>query len=731
MNEPNPASTASKPETATAAQPAPATGGEGYQVIARRYRPRFFHEVVGQEATAETLKQAIAKNRLAHAYLFCGPRGVGKTSMARILARVLQCENVQDGNPCDRCDSCERIFRGEDMDVVEMDGASNRGIDDIRALIEHVRFAPSGGHYRIFIIDEVHMLTREAFNALLKTLEEPPAHVKFVFATTEPEKVLATVISRCQRYDFSAISQADLVRRLEQICEAEGAKPQDGLLARVADLARGGMRDSQSLLDQLLSFSGLEPSLADLDRITGRLAPEQISVLLDRIESGDRAGVVREVHAIEIEGNDPAVVLEQVIEELRRRLHRGVSESWGDAEIEKNLLAQEILQEARFRMRQLGRAEVVLELALLRLSTLSDLMPLGEVIDRVRSGAGSGAAGSPGTGSPGSGSPGSGSPGAGAPISSRKSDATGAPPGKPERVVPGGSSGGPRLSATPERSPTLSSSASMTAEPRDASPRADSPPTSASSFGGTEAGPSVESGSVGSSPEDSALEGNVLAGRASSHAEPSVDPSSVSRLETQPNSSVEPPVAVEPTPTRRPDPRMSRAPDPDPLPSMSFEQTEDPPRDLSGPFETDASPEPRSEPDVGVRQPPEPVRADDPPGDSGARGGVVDSVRECLTRVSPTLARLVGDRVVFDAVADRLTITLSEEGKLFADGRRLDELQREVSDAMGRRIPVQVAIAKVAEVTEAIQEVRATHETNTDVPDIVQKAVEIFRGTMR
>ena len=329
-----------------------------YEVIARRYRPQSFREVVGQEAIAESLRQAILQNRLGHAYLFCGPRGVGKTSMARIFARALQCPDAVDGEPCGRCPLCERISRGEDLDVTELDGASHRGIDDVRDLIERVRYAPTSGKYRIFIIDEVHMLTREAFNSLLKTLEEPPAHVKFFFATTEPEKILPTVLSRCQRFDFSPISVADIVRRLEQICEAEGATPEEGLLDRIAGLARGGLRDSQSLLDQILGFAGNSPTLADLDRITGRLAPEQVEALVGQVERGERAEVVRRLEEIARGGTDPAVLLEQVIDAMRGRLHRGVAAGWGEAEIDRNLLAQEILQEARARVRRPGKAKI-------------------------------------------------------------------------------------------------------------------------------------------------------------------------------------------------------------------------------------------------------------------------------------------------------------------------------------------------------------------------------------
>ncbi len=374
---------AQNPSPNPAEPTAPRGAFAGYQVIARRYRPRLFHEVVGQEGAAETLKQAILKERLAHAYLFCGPRGVGKTSMARIFASALKCPQAQEADPCGECETCRHIATGEDMDVVEMDGASHRGIDDIRDLIQHVKFRPTAGRYRIFIIDEVHMLTREAFNALLKTLEEPPAHVKFVFATTEPEKVLPTVISRCQRLDFAAISPADIVKRLKQICEQESATPEEGLLMRIAELSRGGMRDSQSLLDQLLSFSGLEPTLADLDRITGRLAPKEIAALVQTVMAGNRSSVVSELEKCLGSGTDAAVLTEQLLETLRNELHEGLSAGWSEEAVERQLIAAEILQEARLRMRLLTQADLILELALLRIASLSEAFDLGQVDDGV------------------------------------------------------------------------------------------------------------------------------------------------------------------------------------------------------------------------------------------------------------------------------------------------------------------------------------------------------------
>ncbi|QED28303.1 DNA polymerase III subunit gamma/tau [Microvenator marinus] len=242
-----------------------------YVVLARKWRPKQFDEVVGQEHVARTLKNAIVQNRVAHAFLFTGARGVGKTSSARILAKALNCQ-AQDGptpTPCDQCDSCKEITAGQSVDVFEIDGASNRGINEIRELRESVRYAPSRGRTKIYIIDEVHMLTTEAFNALLKTLEEPPSHVKFVFATTEPQKIPVTILSRCQRYDFKRIGQNDIVRHLELLCGAEGIKADKVALQIIARQAAGGMRDALSLLDQIISFSGNEISEASVQEILG------------------------------------------------------------------------------------------------------------------------------------------------------------------------------------------------------------------------------------------------------------------------------------------------------------------------------------------------------------------------------------------------------------------------------------------------------------------------------
>jgi DNA polymerase-3 subunit gamma/tau len=227
-----------------------------YEVFARKWRPQVFEEVIGQEHITQTLINAIKKDRLAHAYLFSGARGVGKTSVARILAKAINCDKGQPGVPCNRCHSCVEITNGSSVDVQEIDGASNRGIDEIRELRENIKYMPASNQFRVYIIDEVHMLTLPAFNALLKTLEEPPAHVKFVFATTEPHKVPVTILSRCQRFDFKRIPLGEILKQLEKIATEEGIEISRAALSLIAREAEGSMRDAESLLDQVVSFTG-------------------------------------------------------------------------------------------------------------------------------------------------------------------------------------------------------------------------------------------------------------------------------------------------------------------------------------------------------------------------------------------------------------------------------------------------------------------------------------------
>lgn len=241
-----------------------------YIVLARKWRPQTFSDLVGQQHVAQTLRNAIAQNRVAHAFMFTGSRGVGKTSTARIFAKALNCEKAPSDEPCNACESCREITNGHSMDVIEIDGASNRGIDAIKEVLDAVRYAPSRGKYKIYIIDEVHMLTTEAFNALLKTLEEPPPHVVFIFATTDPNKVPVTIVSRCQRYDFKRISNEDLFNHLSHIAKTEGIAFEDAALHLIARTARGGVRDALSAMDQIIAFAE-QP-------ITGERAAEVLGV---------------------------------------------------------------------------------------------------------------------------------------------------------------------------------------------------------------------------------------------------------------------------------------------------------------------------------------------------------------------------------------------------------------------------------------------------------------------
>ena len=267
-----------------------------YLVLARKYRPQTFDEVTGQEHITDLLKKAIQSSRIHHAYLFCGPRGIGKTSCARILAKSLNCQKGPTLNPCGECVACQEITRGSSFDVLEIDGASNRGIDEIRTLRENVKFAPSAGKYKIYIVDEVHMLTTEAFNALLKTLEEPPAHVKFIFATTAPQKVPATIISRCQRFDFKRISVETIVATMAAISKKEKFKIDQDALYTIAKAAQGSLRDALSILDQLsaLSDEGIEAKdvfsmlgmveTQFLFDLTGALARKNCTLALEILE---------------------------------------------------------------------------------------------------------------------------------------------------------------------------------------------------------------------------------------------------------------------------------------------------------------------------------------------------------------------------------------------------------------------------------------------------------------
>ncbi|HVU16135.1 MAG TPA: DNA polymerase III subunit gamma/tau [Candidatus Didemnitutus sp.] len=275
-----------------------------YQVIARKWRPQTFDDVVGQDHVVRTLKNAINRNRIAHAYLFVGPRGTGKTSTARIFAKALNCTGgpKADFDPNDPV--CRSIADGSSLDVIEIDGASNNSVDNIRDLRDQVQYGPTAGKFKVYIIDEVHQLSASAFNALLKTLEEPPAHVKFIFATTDVQKVLPTILSRCQRFDLKPIPAELIVQRLKKIAAAEKIKVADAALASIARMADGGMRDAQSILDQMISFCGNEVNEADVLDVYGLVGTAQIAELASALAEGDHKKIIRIVDDCDENGRD-------------------------------------------------------------------------------------------------------------------------------------------------------------------------------------------------------------------------------------------------------------------------------------------------------------------------------------------------------------------------------------------------------------------------------------------
>ena len=380
---------------------------QNYTVLARRFRPQTFDEVVGQQNVAQALKNAITGDRVAHAYLFTGARGVGKTSMARILAKALNCKEAVDGVPCNKCDICEGISSGKDVDVQEIDGASHRRIEDIRAIRSQVNIKSLRTRYKMYIIDEVHMLTNEAFNALLKTLEEPPGGVVFVFCTTEPNKVPDTILSRCQRFDFSTITTQRISERLHDIATAEGYEVDAAALELVARRAAGSMRDSQSLFDQVLAFGSSHITADDVHRLLGTASDDRMVKLVGSILERRQADSLVALDQALQEGVQTGELLDQLLSYFRdlMMLATGaesvgllsVAESsradlipqakiWG---ISSLLAALEILSESRMRLRQFVFTRVIIELAIVRLSTLEDLGKIDEIATRLQNAAAS------------------------------------------------------------------------------------------------------------------------------------------------------------------------------------------------------------------------------------------------------------------------------------------------------------------------------------------------------
>jgi DNA polymerase III subunit gamma/tau len=368
-----------------------------YQVFARKYRPKVFDDVLGQDHVVRTLKNAIQQRRLAHAYLFVGPRGTGKTSTARILAKAVNCIHGPTINPCGVCDSCREISEGISLDVLEIDGASNNSIDQIRELRENVRFAPRG-NYKIYIIDEVHMLTQQAFNALLKTLEEPPAHVIFIFATTEPHKVLPTILSRCQRFDLRRIPALTIAKHLDFIADQEGVKLEQEAATAIAVAAEGGLRDAESMLDQLVAFCGNSITEAQVLEIFGLTAEHVVADLTRAILQQNGAGALAIVHQQSEAGKDLTKLLadllsffrnllifkidpESIHEELSEHARATLEELAPRIETAKLLRLIETASEIEATIRWASNKKLHLEIALIRaIQTLSEI-DLNNVID--------------------------------------------------------------------------------------------------------------------------------------------------------------------------------------------------------------------------------------------------------------------------------------------------------------------------------------------------------------
>ena len=308
-----------------------------YKVISRKYRPQNFNEIIGQDHICTTLQNALKSGRIAHAYLFTGSRGIGKTSTARILAKALNCLNPQDYNPCNVCQNCVEITNSRSLDVIEIDGASNRGIDQVRELRENVKYPPSNSKYRIFIIDEVHMLTREAFNALLKTLEEPPPHVVFIFATTEPLKVPPTIISRCQRYDFHRIPVREIVGQLKKIAESENLTVSDDILTLLAKKSEGAMRDAESLLEQVVSFSSDNVNLNSVQKLLGLTDYEYYFTISNQVFEHDLNALIKSAEEVFNNGINISEFLIGLSEHFRNLLITAIVKSAADLDLPDSL----------------------------------------------------------------------------------------------------------------------------------------------------------------------------------------------------------------------------------------------------------------------------------------------------------------------------------------------------------------------------------------------------------
>lgn len=288
-----------------------------YQALYRKYRPKNFDDVVGQDVIVKTLKNSISNNIVSHAYLFNGPRGTGKTSIAKIFAKILNCHDLKDLKPCDKCISCNQLNNNQNIDIIEIDAASNNGVDEIREIRNKIMLVPSNSKYKIYIIDEVHMLTTQAFNALLKSLEEPPAHIIFIFATTEIHKIPKTILSRCQRFDYKKVSDENIVKRLKYICEQEKIKIEEESLYEIAKLSDGGMRDSVSLLDQAVAYTNNKITPKDIHDINGTLVKEDLNNFVYSLLNNDLSDVLSKIESFDNEGKNIDKIIREIIDILK------------------------------------------------------------------------------------------------------------------------------------------------------------------------------------------------------------------------------------------------------------------------------------------------------------------------------------------------------------------------------------------------------------------------------
>lgn len=379
-----------------------AAGDGNYEVLARKWRPKQFADVVGQKHVSDTLQNAIRSNRIAHAYLFVGPRGIGKTSIARIFAKALNCKDGPTVTPCDKCASCVEIAAGTSLDMLEIDGASNNSVEQVRDLRSTVQFAPAHGKRKIYLIDEVHMLSVAAFNALLKTLEEPPAHVVFMFATTEAEKVLPTIVSRCQRFDLRRIPMPMIVEHLGKIAKAEKIEVDEDALLAIARGSEGGLRDAESALDQLISFTGGNIKEEDVLSVFGLVSRGMLESLGAGILSHDVPGILKLVAELDERGKELQKVAQELMEHFRNLLIclnvkdpssvlditdaqlKVLKEQAARTDTERVLRVATILAESEARMKQALSRRVLLETSLIRCARAASVVSIDEILEKLR-----------------------------------------------------------------------------------------------------------------------------------------------------------------------------------------------------------------------------------------------------------------------------------------------------------------------------------------------------------